>query len=75
MAKVDIQTDAQFDLLQALVALRDRFLAAGVTVSRAEVENWLAGIDAVDTLAKWRAYEKKRALLEIECWIAALRRM
>jgi hypothetical protein len=39
------------------------------------VQNWLAGVDAVTSIAQWRGYEKKRALLEIECWIAALRRM
>ena len=45
------------------------------SVTKAEVQNRLAGIDGVTTIAQWRAYEKKRALLEIECWIAALRRM
>jgi len=75
MPKVDIQTDPQKDLLDALVALRQRFLDAGVTITKAEVQNWLAGIDAVGSWAAWRAYEKKSALLLIECMIALLRRV
>jgi hypothetical protein len=75
MPKVDIQTDPQKDLLDALVALRQGFLDAGVTVTRQEVAGWLAGINGVTTMAQWRAYEKKSALLLIECLLALLRRL
>jgi hypothetical protein len=75
MPKVTIQTDAQRDLLDALVTLRQGFLDAGVTVTKADVQNWLAGINAVTDLAKWRAYEKKASLLLIECMIAIARRL
>jgi len=75
MPIVAIQKDAQKDLLDELVALRQKFLDAGVTITKAEVANWLAGIDAVTDLAKWRAYEKKSALLLVECMVAILRRL
>jgi len=75
MTQVTILTDEQKALLDALVSLRQRFLDSGVSISKAEIANWLAGIDAVTDLAKWRAYEKKSALLLIECMIAILRRL
>ena len=74
MPVVTIKSDTQKALLDALVGLRQQFLDAGVTITKTDVQNWLAGINAVNSWATWRAYEKKSALLRIECMIAMLRR-
>ena len=75
MPKVTIQVDAQKALLDALIAVRQTFLDAGVTVTKAEVANWPANINAVNSWAKWQAYEKKSSLLLIEALIAVARRL
>ena len=75
MPQVTIQTDQERLVLDGLIALRQRFLDAGVTVNQAEIGNWLAGIDAITDLTKWRGYEKKASLLLIECLIAIARRL
>ena len=75
MTQVQVQVDSDLDLLQALTALRNVFTQAGVTVTKADVQNWLAGIGGITTMAQWQAYEKKASLLLIECLIAVARRL
>ena len=73
--KVTIKTDAQRARLDALIELRDQFIAAGVTVTEGEIVNWYAAIGQINSWAKWQAYERKRTLLEIECMMAIGRRL
>jgi len=75
MDKVTIQTDAQRDLLDALAGMEGKFQTAGVAITRAEVQNILALIDAIDSWPKLRVFLKKLALLLIKCMIAVLRRL